>query len=129
MGRILSYIILIIGLLLPQLLVTDYQLLVFFWVSLGVLVGFFFKSLKVFLPTFFIQLGLGLILFGYVAGNSTAYLQQIPAEFNLPGFLIIGLAVLFNALNASICILAGAAFVALFFPSHFRSRKYVNIYK
>jgi uncharacterized membrane-anchored protein len=129
MSTFFTYLILICGLVLPQLLLREYSTVITIWILVGVVTGFVAGSVNVFLKSFIVQVIIGIILFGFVAAEGTAYLQQIPESFGMPGFLIIAVAVLFNALNAAFCILAGTILISMVFPSRFRTRKYVNIYR
>ncbi|MDQ3191156.1 MAG: hypothetical protein M3Q58_06160 [Bacteroidota bacterium] len=106
-----KYVMLLTGLLLPQLFFSEYWLVLTLWIFTGYLLGNKFKY--IFLVTFILQFSIGIVLFFLWSAKATQFLYDIPALFDLPAFIMPLFATLFNALNASFCLLAGTTISGL----------------
>ncbi|HET6245172.1 MAG: hypothetical protein H0V01_06450 [Bacteroidetes bacterium] len=106
MNKILKYIPLLTGILVPQLFFSQYWIVLTVWIFTGYLLSSNFRN--IFISTFILQSVIGTVLFFLWSSNASDFLLEIPVSFNLPGFLMPLFASLFNALNVAFCLLAGA---------------------
>jgi hypothetical protein len=106
MNKSLAFLLLCIGLIVPQLFITEYWLVLTIWIITGFLLKGKFK--RIFLTVLIIQLFVGTVLFFLWSAEPSGFLHGIPVAFDLPGFLLPLFTTLFNSLNAAFCMLAGA---------------------
>lgn len=111
MNKLLAYTLLLAGLLLPQIFISQYWAVLVVWIITGFALAAGFR--RIFLTTFLVQLLIGSVLFLLWSAGATRFLLDIAVSFGLPGFLMPLFAVLFNAVNAAVNVTAGAVIARL----------------
>lgn len=110
------YLLLIIGILVPQVLFINYWWIIVCWIVVGAGITLIKEQRRIFLKILIIEAVIAGILF-YTAGEANAfYLSDAMSEVGVSSTWLGLIFILFNALNAAFVGLIGSALVRLMKP-------------
>lgn len=113
MKKYISYIVLFIALLIPQIFIRTYWGVLISFLITGAAITMWGDIKKPVFTGFLFQIVIGIYLFMIVAGSSASYLSDIPEYYGISGFVMPLFAVLFNTMNVVACLYLGKSLISL----------------
>lgn len=97
MRSVLFHIILVLGIVIPQLIIQQYWLILLDWFLVGVLVKSVGMS-RVMIKSIAIQLVCSVLML-YISWDHLTYLQDVSIYYEMPWFTLFMVFLVFNAIN------------------------------